>query len=259
MKYKITLEYDGTKFSGWQYQKNARSVQGILYEVAYEIFDTEEVDIQGAGRTDKGVHALNQVAHLQAPGNIPEDVLKIKFNDLLPPEINILSVSRVNDKFHARHDAIARSYIYQISTRRTAFGKKYVWWVKDALDVKKMGACLSLLPGMHDFRSFSEANDSEKNTLVNLELAQIFQNDSLIIIRLKASHFLWKMVRRITGVLVEVGRGNFNENNILTFLTEYSAEPAKYTAPPSGLFLEKIYYHKSDELPVLRPMINIFN
>ncbi|MCX5840643.1 MAG: tRNA pseudouridine synthase A, partial [Deltaproteobacteria bacterium] len=127
-RYKLTLEYDGTSYSGWQTQKNARSVQGTLIRAAQAIFG-QAVDIQGAGRTDAGVHALGQVAHLETAGTLPPQKILHGLNDHLPSNINVLKVESVHARFHARHQAVARTYIYLISKYRTAFGKRYVWWV----------------------------------------------------------------------------------------------------------------------------------
>ena len=178
------------------------------------------------------------------------EIIKMKMNDILSYDINILEVEKVHPKFHARHDALKRSYIYQISTRRTAFGKKYVWWIKDKLDFKKMELATKLFIGMHDFSSFSDDDTDDKSTKVLIENIQLKEEGNLILIRIVGSHFIWKMIRRIVGVLVEVGRGNKTENDILNYLSKKSNEPSKYTAPPSGLFLERVLYEReklSDE------------
>ncbi|HEX8735349.1 MAG TPA: hypothetical protein VF721_08515, partial [Pyrinomonadaceae bacterium] len=130
----------------------------------------------------------------------------------------------------------------QISTRRTAFGKNYVWWIKDKLNFAQMREAAAFLVGKHDFRSFSESAEEEKSTLVKVERAEVFADGDLICFRIGASHFLWKMVRRITGVLAEVGRGNLSPDEFRRLLKSHSNAPAKYTAPPSGLFLEKVLY-----------------
>ena len=137
-RFKLYIEYEGTRYSGWQVQKNVRTVQGKLLEAADKIFKSENVDIQGSGRTDAGVHALCQVAHLEAKSVLAPEIIRMKFNDELPSDINILEVEKIHSKFHARHDAVSRSYLYQISTRRTAFGKNYVWWIKDKLNFTKI-------------------------------------------------------------------------------------------------------------------------
>ena len=150
--------------------------------------------------------------------------------------------SKADDRFHARHSAKSRQYVYRISKRRNAFEKKYCWWIKDRLNVNKMEEASKELIGMHDFISFSEKTKEDKSTKCLVEDLTVTQDDNFIYIRIKASHFLWKMVRRIVGTLVEVGRGNLTTKDIKNYLAKPNNEPAVFTAPPSGLFLEKVYY-----------------
>lgn len=257
--WKLTLEYDGTRFSGWQKQLNARSVQGELIK-ASESFLKTTVDVGGAGRTDAGVHALNQVAHLkikEVKSKFSNKQLQYGLNDLLPSTVNILKVENAPQNFHARHDAVARYYLYQISTRRTAFGKNYVWWVKDKLNLKAMNDASEMLVGKHDFYSFCEATPKQTSTIVVVDAAQIFTCDSLILFRIGASHFLWKMVRRIVGALVDVGRENLSVKDFQKLLVTKSKQTAAWTAPPSGLFLERILY-KGDAPPTrLEPAFGV--
>ena len=241
-RFKLYIEYDGTRFSGWQKQENAKTIQGTLVKAAKEIFSNDFIDLQGSGRTASGVHALCQVAHLDVKTVLAPDIISMKLNDLLPSDINILDMEKASKEFHARHDAKTRSYLYQISQRRTAFGKKYVWWIKDKLDFSKMESASKLFIGLHDFSSFSDDDPRDKSTKVLIDNVQLKKEGDLILVRIIGSHFIWKMVRRIVGILVEVGRGNKNENDILNYLSQKSAEPAKFTAPPSGLFLEKVLY-----------------
>lgn len=242
MRFKLTLEYDGSRYGGWQIQKNARTVQGELLEAAQKIFGTPDVEIYGAGRTDAGVHARGQVAHLDAPTRLAPEQIRMRLNDELPADINILRAEPANPRFHARHDARQRAYTYQISKRRDAFGKKYVWWVRDPLDLRLMRAAAAQLVGFHDFRSFGDTEKEGQSTLVELSRLDIREDADRIYVHLVGSHFLWKMVRRIVGVLVEVGRGRMDLETVEGFLQRPSREPARLTAPPSGLFLEKIDY-----------------
>ncbi|HDQ03403.1 MAG TPA: tRNA pseudouridine(38-40) synthase TruA [Deltaproteobacteria bacterium] len=250
-KYKLVLEYDGTNYRGWQAQKNARSIQETLIKTAREIFDTD-VDVQGAGRTDAGVHALAQVAHLEINRKINPVKLRMDLNDNLPSGINVLQAENVPPRFHARHHAISRSYLYLIAQRRTAFGKRYVWWVKDNLDFSRMQKALGVFRGFHDFSSFADKKmDKNLSTTVNVENVELKECGNILALRVVASHFLWKMVRRIVGVTVEAGRGKLSSADIEAFLDSYSELPARFTAPPSGLFLERILY-EGDKLPPIR-------
>ncbi|NCS80514.1 MAG: tRNA pseudouridine(38-40) synthase TruA, partial [Ignavibacteria bacterium] len=191
-KFKMFIEYDGTRYSGWQKQRDSKTVQGTLQRIAEDIFNTREVDIQGAGRTDAGVHALRQIASLDVRTMLAPEIIKMKFNDLLPYDINIIEVEKAHNNFHARKDVEMRSYLYQISKRRTAFGKQFVWWIKDKLDTNKMRSTLQLFVGMHDFASFTDKNMEEKSTKVLINDITLTEVDDLILIRIIGSHFLWK-------------------------------------------------------------------
>lgn len=256
-RFKLYIEYEGTRYSGWQMQKNAKSVQGKLVEIAEKIFKENRIEIQGSGRTDAGVHALCQVAHMDANTMLAPEIIRMKMNDELPADINILEVEKIHPKFHARHDAKKRSYIYQIATRRTAFGKSFVWWIKDELNFDRMNKAAKIFSRMHDFVSFADRDELEKSTKVLIEEVNMKREGDLILIHIVGSHFLWKMVRRMVGVLVEIGRGKLTEKDLKNYLDRESKEPAKYTAPPSGLFLEKITYNDEQLDKNFSGMINI--
>ena len=256
-RFKLHIEYEGTRFSGWQAQKNARTIQGEINSAVGKVFGTHSFELYGSGRTDAGVHALQQIAHLEVKTMLAPEIIRMKLNDELPADINIIEVEKAPPDFHARHDAMARSYLYQISKRRTAFGKKYVWWIKDPLDVVKMRATAEMFLGLKDFKSFTADDPDEKSTRVHINSIDIQQAGDLILIRIVGSHFIWKMVRQIVGVLAEVGRGKMPLNDIKKFLHSKSDEPAKLTAPPSGLFLERVYYKGDIWLKDMKPMIEI--
>jgi tRNA pseudouridine38-40 synthase len=241
-RFKIFLEYQGTRYRGWQIQQNARTVQGEISKALAAIFPGKEFEFQGAGRTDAGVHALLQVAHLDLDTRLaPRDIGR-RLNEALPPDVNILRVEVAPGRFHARHHAVGRVYLYQISRRRTAFGKNYVWWIPDDLDLRRMREAANLLLGMRDFKSFTADEPEEKSTRVLIEKLEIEESGDLILIRIHGSHFLWKMVRRLVGVLVEVARGKLTLEEVQRFLQFRSNRPAELTAPASGLFLEKVFY-----------------
>ena len=247
--YKLILEYDGSKFSGWQTQINARTVQGELQRVADELFGVA-VDLQGSGRTDAGVHALGQVAHLKVrrpQRKLTAPQILRELNDRLPSSIAVVDLSEAAPNFHARHDAVSRAYFYQISTRKTALSKRYVWWIKEPLDVGKMQQAAALIAGRHDFVAFRAADPSrpDESTIVVVDSAEVAVDDNLIVFRIEASHFLWKMVRRLAGTLVKVGLGEVTVDQFRS-LIEGRKDPkldvASWTAPASGLFLESVQY-----------------
>jgi tRNA pseudouridine38-40 synthase len=281
-RFKLTIEYAGTRYSGWQIQKNATTIQGEIDRAVRTITGRKDFELYGSGRTDAGVHALAQVAHLDVSTSLPPDTLRLRMNEELPVDINILSAVVVPHRFHARHHAVSRRYLYQISRRRTAFAKAFVWWVKDPLDVERMRLGAQAFVGMRDFRSFAQADDPDDapakvrptafaragaigpsrspgpvkpgaaetgSTLVLIERLDVIEDGDLILVGIEGTHFLWKMVRRIVGVLVEIGRGGLEPDAAAQFLTAESATPARLTAPPSGLFLERVRYEHDDPSP----------
>ena len=254
---KLTIEYDGTRYSGWQIQKGSRTVQGEIQEALAREFGGSAFELQGSGRTDAGVHALAQVAHLDLPAAMPPGVLRLKLNDALRPDIHIRRVEPAHARFHARHHAIARSYLYQVSRRRTAFGKKYVWWIKDPLDAPAMQAAARLFLGRHNFRSFTDTDPEEKSTIVQLDRCAVLEAGALVLFHVRGSHFLWKMVRRMVGTLVGVGRGAITPDQLQAWLAAPSNAPAKHTAPPSGLFLEHVYYEGEPFHDAIHPIVTI--
>jgi tRNA pseudouridine38-40 synthase len=256
-RFKLVLEYAGTRYSGWQIQKNARTVQGELRRAVSEVSKKNDFEVYGSGRTDAGVHALGQVAHLDVETRMAPEPLRHALNDALPADIHVLSLVRALPRFHARHDAVSRSYLYQISRRRTAFGKPYVWWVKDELSLSRMRAAARLFRGMNDFRSFTDQKVEDGSTKVLVQEVAVVEEGALILIRIVGSHFLWKMVRRTVGVLVEVGRGAMSESDVKGFFARKSGSPAALTAPPSGLFLERVFYDGDPtEFPIV-PLLGI--
>jgi tRNA pseudouridine38-40 synthase len=252
------VEYDGTRYRGWQSQVNARTVQGVLHEAAAEVLG-EGTRIAGAGRTDAGVHAFGQVASLK-PGKplaMPLAQARRAINDRLPPDVNVLDLREAPHGFHARHDALLRIYRYRISRRRTAFGKPFVWWVKDRLDAARMESAAQRFVGRRDFAGFCDNPEGHDSTIVEVSYARVFVAEGakdLVVFRIAASHFLWRMVRRLTGVLVEVGAGRLDEEGVERLFAERSPKVAEWTAPPSGLFLETVVYPGDPEPPEIDPL-----
>ena len=256
-RFRLDLEYVGTRYRGWQVQKNARTVQGDLNEAVRRASGRGDFETCGSGRTDAGVHALQQVAHLDLETRMPPETLRRAINDELPADINVLAVAKVTREFHARHSAVARSYLYQISRRRTAFGKPLVWWVRDPLDLALLRAAGRLFEGMHDFRSFADADPAQTSTRVKVERVEVAEAGDMALVRICGSHFLWKMVRRVVGVMTEVARGGMPLPEAERMLRQTSDRAASLTAPPSGLFLERVYYPGEARDRPLRPVLNL--
>ncbi len=254
-----TIEYDGTRYNGWQIQKGVtKSIQAEVQDACKAAFGTDDkIMVQGAGRTDKGVHALGQVVHFDAETSLSTLNMMYRLNDNLPTDISVISVSECDPGFHSRHDAVYRSYIYQISTRPNAFAKRYVYWVKDQLDAGKMDEAARVFKGMHDFRSFTDEAGEHTSTKVEIRHVSVVQHGSIITIHVVGSHFLWKQVRRMAGVLLEAGRGRVTPDDVASMLNTKSDMPAQKTVPPSGLFLERVYYKGEPLNFEVRPVFNL--
>ncbi|MGE4054928.1 MAG: tRNA pseudouridine(38-40) synthase TruA [Vicinamibacterales bacterium] len=251
MRYKLIIEYAGTRYSGWQIQKNARTIQGEIDQAVRTVTGRTDFELGGSGRTDAGVHALAQVAHLDVVTSLGDTLLQQRLNAELPADINILALARAPRSFHSRHSAQSRCYLYQIARRRTAFAKPFVWWVKEPLDLVRMREAAGSLVGMRDFQSFAAADRRQDDdgdsapptsTLVAIERVDDVESGDLVLIGIEGSHFLWRMVRRIVGVLVEMGTGRMEVGRMQRLLTSTSDLPAKLTAPASGLFLARVFY-----------------
>jgi tRNA pseudouridine38-40 synthase len=253
--YRLDVEYDGTGFHGWQFQQNARSVAGELSRAIQEAGGKVR-ELGGSGRTDAGVHALGQVAYLRLSAVADPESLLHGVNEALPNGIHVSSLVRAADGFHARHDAQRRSYLYQIMRRRTAFSRRFVWSVSEQLDASAMASAAQCLVGRHDFSRFCERSKAQASTLVGVDDVQVVEAGELLLVRISASHFLWKMVRRLVGSLVQVGSGRLSPQDLALLVTEPTSSvelPAKSTAPASGLFLERVEYPGEPALGEVRP------
>ena len=188
-RFKLRLEYAGTRYSGWQIQKNARTVQGELDRAVREVTGERAFELYGAGRTDAGVHALGQVAHLDLRMGLPPATLVRRVNELLPADINLLAAEAVPHRFHARHTALARTYVYQIARRRTAFAKPFVWWVKEDLDAAAMQQAARAFTGRRDFHGFTDDDPNEKSTVVEVASVDVRPHADALLVVVEGSHF----------------------------------------------------------------------
>jgi len=238
---RLLLEYEGTRYAGWQIQKAQRTVMGDLLEAIDKTL-REKPKLFGAGRTDQGVHAEGQVANFFTRSVLQPSAIAETLNLALPADINVLRADEVPLGFHARHDAVARRYRYQIALRRSAFFKRLIWWVRQPLRLDLMEESIRSLAGRHDFSSFAERTSPIAEPRVRVFAASLRRGEFLATFTIEADHFLPRMVRRVVGVLVQVGLGNLPPEALRRFLDEIVDDPAQWTAPPSGLFLEKVLY-----------------
>lgn len=245
---RLDLEYDGSKYSGWAEQRNARTVMGEL-RLATEAVLGVPVEMAGAGRTDAGVHARGQVAHLKffSPRPPRPEQLLQSINQRLPAEIALRRIPQAPLAFHARHDAIEREYVYQIATRKLAFEKKYVWWVKEPLDIDLMQSAALTFVGRHDFRCFQAPDPARprESSIVVVHRSELSVIEDHVLFRIAASHFLWRMVRRLMGVLVRLGTQQISPADVALLLAakqDPRLDVAAWTAPAAGLFFERVRY-----------------
>jgi tRNA pseudouridine38-40 synthase len=245
-RYKLILEYDGTNFSGWQKQNDARTVQGDLLKGARRVFGKAAIDVQGCGRTDAGVHALEYAAHLEVMSELEPEAVVRMLNDTLPKDLAVRTAESVDPRFHARHNCLARSYIYQLQRRKSAFAKRYNWWIREELDVAAMQRAGKIMIGRHDFAAFAEKPELKKSTEVLVHAVQLAEDGDVLTVRVVGAHFLWRMVRRMVGVLVEVGCHRLTDDDIESLLHKPSTVPFNHTAPPAGLFFERAFYDERE-------------
>lgn len=252
--FRLVIEYDGSRFQGWQIQARGRTVQGVLLDALRKVLEEAGVDLQGAGRTDAGVHALGQVASVRCRRPVDPKILHTRLEELLPQDVAVLSVAPAPSGFHARHDAEARAYRYQLTRRRSAFGKRFTWWVPGSLSGADMAAAGQTMVGRHDFRAFARRAGEAGSTLVELESVEVAEAGDLVLLRFVASHFLWNQVRRMVAALVAVGRGEAPLAEVPGWLAGTHQPPAE-PAPAAGLFLEAVRYPgESWALPPLAPL-----
>ena len=241
---KIILEYDGTLYHGWQRQPNGITIQQTLEEVIQRITQ-EKVVLLGSGRTDAGVHALNQVANFRTSSSIECYNLMRGINSLLPSDIVVKELSAVDDRFHARYSAKSKVYYYQICNRpvRPALLKTYSWHVYDNLDQHLMEEALWFLTGTRDFSSFCGANDDVSNHIRTVMAVDIKKkNDDMFIVTIEADGFLRHMVRNIIGTLIDVGKRKLSLSGFTEIIEALDRKKAGITAPPQGLFLKEVRY-----------------
>lgn len=238
---KLTLEYDGTDFVGWQIQPNGRSVQGELENALAQLLQ-ESVKTVGAGRTDAGVHARGQVANFRTNSTMGTHELQRGVNALLPADVVVLEVEEVPLEFHARYSAVARSYSYQIIRRPTALQRRFVWFVGYRLDHELLAVCAKSIVGERDFGSFAKTGSTENDRVCNVKHAQWVERNGLLIFEITANRFLYGMVRALVGTMIDVARGYTTLDEWNHILQVGQRSEAGMSAPAHGLFLDSVTY-----------------
>lgn len=245
MRYLITFSYDGSKFKGYQKQPRLKTVQGELEKALKELSD-KEISVSGSGRTDAGVHALNQRAHFDLDMNITCDKLQKALNSLISDYIYIKKVEEVSDDFHARFNVSAKEYIYKINMGEyNPIEKDYIYQYNKKLDLVEMERALKYLEGTHDFKSFSKADEEKEDftrTIIQTNLIRNVKDVNRFIISFLGTGFLRYQVRNMVGLLIEIGEGKRKSEDVLDILEAKDRRKAGITAPPEGLYLKDVFY-----------------
>ncbi len=246
MRYFMTFSYDGSEFSGYQKQPKGRTVQGEIESVLKKINGEKEVCVVASGRTDAGVHAMNQKAHFELDVEIECDRLIHSMNSMLPGDIYIKQLSIVSDNFHARFDAIGKEYIYQINMGEyNPLERKYVYQHNKKLDVVEMQRAMKYLEGTNNFRAFTKVDEEKEDyvrTLSQTNLIRDMKDVNKITLVFVGTGFMRYMVRNMVGTLIEIGEGKRRSEEIIDIIKSEDRTNAGKTANPEGLYLKNVFY-----------------
>lgn len=240
---KLTIEYDGKDFNGWQKQPNKLNIQGEIERAIYDITG-QESELIASGRTDAGVHALAQVANFKTNSQIPVSKIPIALNTKLKRSIRIINAEEVDERFHSRYNCKKKTYRYVInnSPNGTAIYRNLEYNFSGSLDIQKMQKAVKYFEGEHDFKAFKASGTSSKSSVRRIFLGEVKKENDRIIIELTGSGFLYNMVRIISGTLLEVGTGKIDPDSIPEIIKSKDRTKAGKTLPPNGLYLVKVEY-----------------
>ena len=239
----LTIAYDGTDYHGWQVQPNGITVQEVLQKGLCELLGTK-TGATGCSRTDSGVHAKQFCCHVDCDDNIPEDAFIRGLSAKLPSDIAVIDCKTVASDFHARYNALGKTYVYNIlnSKIKDPFLERYYWRIERELDIDKMNEFCGKIVGKHDFYAFSSSGRTEEDTVRTVKECFVTKRDNKVKLQITADGFLYNMVRIIVGTAVAVSDGKIDPNDTEKILAEKKRENAGITAPAKGLFLEKVIY-----------------
>ena len=241
--YKITIQYDGTGYNGWQRQGNTKNTIQERFESVLSKMCGSDVEVFASGRTDAGVHAMAQTANFKCKTDLKNEEIRAYLNRYLPEDILVTSICEVPERFHSRLNAVSKTYVYSIATEKPdVFMRKYVYRTENKPDIVKMESAAEKLLGTHDFKGFSSLRKTKKSTVRTINFIEITYENSIIKIRINGNGFLYNMVRIIVGTLLEIGYGKLSESIIDEVFSEKNREKAGITLPPCGLMLENVFY-----------------
>ena len=238
----MTIQYDGSDFHGWQVQAQGRTVQGDIESALSVIYPKEKITLIGSGRTDTGVHALAQVAHVELPARLSSSEIHKALNGNLKKDVRIDSTIEVDDCFHARFSATAREYVYHLVKNYSPITRKYSAELKWDINADLLDDCAHILPGEHDFTSFCKATAEVENKICKIYEAEWDNEENIYIFRIRANRFLQHMVRYLVGTMLEVARGRYEVSDFIDLVNGSQTESVVVRAPAQGLFLKKVYY-----------------
>lgn len=240
---RLTIEYDGKDFNGWQKQPNKLNIQGEIEKVLEKITG-EEIELIASGRTDAGVHAIGQVANFKTNSNIAIEKVPIAINSQIKNSIKIKDAKEVDERFHSRYNCKKKTYRYVIDNSKygSAIYRNLSYHIPTKLDIEEMKKAIKYFEGEHDFKAFKSSGTSSKSSIRTIYNAEIKTNKENILIELTGNGFLYNMVRIISGTLVDVGLGKIKANDIQKIIESKDRQKAGKTLPPSGLFLVSVEY-----------------
>lgn len=241
---KLTIEFDGTRYKGWQKQKDVATVQGAIEKAIKKITKEEEIELHGSSRTDAGVHAKAMAASFLTNSRVPAERFREAINTKLPDDIAIIKSEEIDENFHARFSSKGKMYSYTIVNReeKVALMRNYSYAVKDKLDLQKMKEACKYIIGEHDFNAFKSAGSTVKTSVRTVHNIEIIKKDDIIKIYVSGDGFLYNMVRIIVGTLLEVGKNKIKPEEVKSIIESKDRRNAGPCVPPNGLVLEKVFY-----------------
>ncbi|GAA0117134.1 tRNA pseudouridine(38-40) synthase TruA [Clostridium senegalense] len=242
--FKITIEYDGSRYKGWQrLQDNENTIQGKIENVLTKLCG-HNVQVVGCGRTDAGVHAENYTANFYTDCMLSEEMISDYLYEFLPEDIVVKDIKEVGERFHSRYNAKSKTYVYKINNGkfRNVFDRKYIYHIDEKLDLDAMKKASEVLIGTHDFQSFTTLKSKKKSTVKTINYINIKKDNDYIEMEINGDGFLWHMVRIIVGTLLEVGKGNLKHNDVEKILNMKKRQDAGPIAQSKGLFLRNVEY-----------------
>ncbi len=242
---RLLLQYEGTRYQGWQKQvSTTNTIQGKL-ETLLSKMCGEEIELQGSGRTDAGVHALGQVANFHTNSDMAVEEMLVYINRYLPEDIAVIEIGEASPRFHSRLNACGKYYTYRVinSDIPNVFWRRYAYEMPDKLDMEAMRKGAALLCGEHDFKSFTSAKKGKKSTVRRIDEISISKKQDIITFSFKGDGFLYHMVRILVGTLLEIGMGSRTPESVTDTIKACNREKAGYLVPAKGLTLEKVFYH----------------